>query len=425
MILTENGLSQRARWAGSEPIANLLMSKALANPELISLAAGFVDHETLPIDPTRQALDTILSDPDGARSALQYGTTIGYPPLREMLVERMLEADGLSADQMRLSPDQVVVTAGSNQLLYLLGDVLLDPGDVVICGAPSYLVFLGTLGNMGARAVGVETDEHGLLPEAIEEQLARLDGNGELDRVKAIYVTSYFDNPGGGTVPAQRRAELLELARRWSSRGKIYVIEDTAYRELRYSGDDIPSLRSFDTAGDTAIVVGSFSKTYSPGIRVGWGMLPPALVEPVLSAKGNFDFGSPNFNQHLMATVLRLGLYDQHIVGLRANYRRKLGAMLDAADAHLSSVEGAQWPRPKGGLYVWLRLPEGIDTGLDGPLFDLAVEEGVLYVPGEYCYPGEGRPVEKNTIRLSFGVQSPQRIHKGVEALVRAVHRVI
>ena len=422
---SQNGLSQRARWAGGEPIANVLMTKTLAHPELISLAAGFVDQQTLPVEPTDEAIRRVFSDPDRARAGLQYGTTIGYPPLRNAVLDRMLQADGCTAEQMNLSIDQVVITAGSNQLLYLLGDVLLDPGDLVICGAPSYFVFLGTLNNLGARAFGVETDEQGIIPEAIDKQLALLDRQGELGRVKAIYVTTYYDNPCSVTVPPERRAQLLDVARRWSRTTKIRVIEDVAYRELRYYGQDIRSLRSYDPTGDTVITVGSFSKSYSPGIRIGWGILPQALVEPVLSEKGNLDFGSPNFNQLLMATVLEMGLYDAHLERLREGYRGKIDAMLEAAETYLRPISGVWWVRPTGGLYVWLHLPEGVDAGLNGPLFDRAVDEGVLYVPGEYCYPKEGRPVEQNVLRLSFGIPSCESIRAGVEALGRAIRQVI
>jgi 2-aminoadipate transaminase len=253
----------------------------------------------------------------------------------------------------------------------------------------------------------------------------RLEAAGELGRVKLIYVCTYYDNPSGVTVPADRRAALVELSRRWSGAGKIHLVEDTAYRELRYYGDDLPSLRSFDPDGDTVIQVGSFSKSFSPGVRVGWGMLPPWLKEPVLSAKGNLDFGSPNLNQLLMATVLEMGLLDPHVEMLREAYRGKIDAVLGAADEFLAPIGGTGWVRPTGGHYVWLRLPDGVDTGVGGPLFDLAAEEGVLYVPGEFCYPREGAPAPKNMLRLSFAFPSCENIRKGVEALGRAIRQVI
>ena len=423
--LAQNDLSRRAYWAGDEPIANVLMAQTLANPGLVSLAAGFIDHETLPAETTRMAMDAIWSDPRRARAALQYGTTVGHPPLRRLLLDRMLQADGRTAAEMNVSIDQVVVTAGSNELLYLVGDTILDPGDIVLCGAPSYFVYLGTLANLGARAVGVDADDDGLVPEAVEDAIARLRGDGELERLKAIYVTSYYDNPTGATVPASRRAALVEIAKRHSGRGRIRVIEDTAYRELRYSGDDVPSVRSFDPEGDTVVTVGSFSKSFSPGVRVGWGVLPRDLVGPVLSQKGNIDFGSPNFSQYLMCTVLEMSLFDAHVRKVRAGYRSKLAAILEAADEHLGAIDGVRWVRPGGGLYVWLELPDGIDTGLSGPLFPRAVEEGVLYVPGEYCYPPEGRAVPKNMIRLSFGVPRSDEIRRGMESLARAIQKVI
>ena len=414
-------LSQRARLAGDQPISRL-MHLALARGDLISLAAGFVDQATLPTEEVAEAVTRLMADPGLARRALQYGTTPGNPQLRSLVLDRLSRADGRTLSATHgLTIDRVVMTAGSNQLLHLVGETLLDAGDIVLCASPSYFVFLGMLGNQGARAIGVATDEHGIIPEALEEELRRRDRAGELERVKAIYVTSYFDNPTSITLAADRRPKIVDIAKRWSRRGKIYVIEDAAYRPLRYEGDDLPSLFGYDEAADTVILAETFSKSFSPGIRVGWGFLPAELVEPLCAQKGNIDFGSPNFAQHLMAEVLEQGSFDEHVAKLRASYRTKRDAMLEAADEHLSPLEGVHWLRPGGGLYVWLQLPAEIDTGPAGPLFDRAVEEGMLYVPGEYCYPREGEPVRHNMIRLSFGVQTPEAIRQGVRALARAI----
>lgn len=421
---TRPPVSQRAIWAGGQPIS-YLMHKALAHPELISLAAGFVDQETLPVEPTRAALSTLLGDQRRARAALQYGTTAGYLPLREAILSRHLAADGQGQSQRNLSVDQIVLTAGSNQMLHLLADTLFDPGDIVLCAAPTYFVYLGLLRNLGVRSVGVASDEQGLVPEAVEAELRRIESEHELHRVKAIYAVSYFNNPSTETTSAARRQAVVELAKRWSTAGRIYVIEDAAYRELRYYGGDTPSFRAFDAEGDTVIVTHTFSKSYSPGIRVGWGILPPGLVEPVCDQKGNLDFGSPNFTQHLMAELLQRQLFDAHVERIRAAYREKLEAMLSACAELLGPLAGVSWQRPSGGLYVWLRLPPHVEAGPSGRLFDLALEEGMLYVPGEYSYPAEGHPAEKNTIRLSFGVQSPERIRQGVAALGRALTRVV
>ena len=413
-------LSKRAKLAGGQPISEL-MTQALAQPDLISLAAGFVDSDSLPVEAVREAMDALLSDPQQAKAALQYGSTPGSPQLREALLERLRADDGDPACEAELSIVQVLVGAGSNQLLHLVIETLLDPQDIVLCAAPSYFVFLGMLANLDLRSVGVATDEDGMIPEALEQELARCEAAGDLPRVKAIYVCSYFDNPSGTTLSAERRGQIVEIARRWSKKTKIYIIEDAAYRQLRYSGPDVPSMRAFDEAGDTVILADTFSKSFSPGVRVGWVVLPRHLVGPVADQKGNIDFGSPNLNQCLMATVLRRGLYDPQIGRFRENYRSKRDAMLQAVDEHLAGIEGAGWHRPAGGLYVWLRLPEEIDAGPSGPLVEAALAAGVLYVPGEYCYPSEGAPREKNTIRLSFGVQPCEKIRHGIEALARAI----
>ncbi len=224
--------SQRARWAGGQPISQL-MAYTLENPALISLAAGFVDTDTLPTTAVNDAWAALFQDPQAARAALQYGTTPGHPPLREQLLERTRHSDEQGPP---LALDQIVVTAGSNQLLHLVSESLLDPGDIVLCAAPTYFVYLGLLAGLGARAVGVASDAEGLVPAALEEALARCEAEGELARVKAVYLVPYFDNPAGTTMPADRSAAVVETAKRWSKHGRIHVISDEAYRELRVRG---------------------------------------------------------------------------------------------------------------------------------------------------------------------------------------------
>ncbi len=421
-------LSRASRTNADQPISRL-MRAALVNPDLISLAAGFVDPLTLPVDLVRQASTELLSRDATGQAALQYGTTAGYEPLRHAILTRQLQLDGCADNPHRPGIDRVVLTAGSNELLHLVSRTLLDPGDVVLCSSPTYFVFLATLQDLQARAVGVEADEQGIIPEALERQLERLERQGELGRVKAIYVVTDFDNPRSVCLNATRRERLVRIAEQWSRKQRIYLIDDQAYRSLRYEGTDQPSLLRYDSTatGDPSRVVlaGTFSKCFSPGIRIGWGILPEELVTPVVNQKSCIDFGSPNFNQHLMAQVVQVGWFDQHIERIRAAYRRKRDAMLDALQRHLGDVEGVRWLRPEGGLYVWLELPEPIDTGPDGPLLPLAVDAGVLYVPGEYGFPAEGPPVRRHALRLTFGVQPPDRIEQGIEALSHAIRQVL
>jgi 2-aminoadipate transaminase len=381
----------------------------------------------------RTALGAVLAEPVMARAALQYGASLGYGPLRERLLDGLLAADGQSRAEAHASLDCLLLSAGSNELLHLITDTICDPGDLVLCTAPTYFVYLGILQNLGAQPVAVASDEQGLIPDALDETLARLHAAGELARVKAVYVVGYSDNPRGVTLARERRPQVVETVKRWSRRAghAIYVLEDMAYRELCYCGDNPPSLRAFDDDGETVVVAHTFSKSFSPGIRVGYGLLPAALADAVSRQKGSINFGSPSFNQHLMARVLELDLWRPQVERLREVYREKLAAMLAAADQYLAPLPGVRWVRPSGGLYVWVELPEGIDAGPAGRLFGLALERGVLYVPGEYCFPHAAHSPEQgsatagsrptNGMRLSFGVQPCQRIEQGMAALAQAI----
>ena len=370
-----NGLSRRASLAPGEPIATVLMAKTLSQPDLVSLAAGFVDSETLPIEATRLAAEAVLSDPQKARcqfavwfhhriSSAARGNARAHAPGRRPHRPRIERLRRTSRDHAR--QQSVAVPLGRRahgsrrhrdlrrtQLFRVLGHA----GQSRRSGG----------GRRNRRPGHCSRGRRGGTATA---QSRRRTGAASKQSTSPLIPTI----PAALPCPSSRRAALVELAKRWSRESKIYIIEDVAYRELRYYGDDMPSLRSFDPEGDTVVQAGTFSKSYSPGIRVGWGILPPALLEPVLAEKGNVDFGSPNFNQLLMSAVLELKLFDEHVRLVRDKYREKLDAILQAADEFLAPLNGLHWVRPTGGLYVWLRLPEEIDAGLNGPLFDKAVE---------------------------------------------------
>jgi 2-aminoadipate transaminase len=412
-------LSRRAQWAGDEPLTNELMARGLRDPNIISLAAAFIDQDSLPVELVRETFDEIWSDPTTAREALQYGTTIGYRPLREAICEHLHKADPTGPGMAHISTESLVVTSGSNELLYLLADSILDPGDMIICPSPSYFVFLGSLANLGCKAVGVETDAQGVIPESLEARLAQIAGEGNIERVGAVYLISYFDNPTGATLTLDRREAILEIVKKYSTpKHHIRIIEDIAYRDLRYEGDDLPSIQSLDAEGSTVVQIGSFSKSFSPGIRVGWGHFPPDILKAILSQKGNINFGSPNFSQCLMAHILKSGRFEKHLDRLRDVYREKIAAFDQSAEQHLAQLPGVRWQHPTGGLYVWVELPENVNAGADGTLFERAIDQRVLYVPGELCYP---ETPKKNTLRLSFGVPPADQIRQGVAALGRAL----
>ncbi|GIW82960.1 MAG: aminotransferase [Gemmatales bacterium] len=412
--------SEKALRTHDQPIT-YFMQQAIENPDLISLAAGLVDPWSLPAEEVRGAFAQILSEPERAYAALQYGTTKGYAPLRQKLLDRLCKLDGIAdpAD-ISLTPLDVVVTTGSQQLLYLVSELLLDPGDLVITEAPAYFVYQGTLDSMGARTLSVPMDENGMQTDLLEELLDRLEHTGEIGKLRLIYVCDYFQNPTGLNLSLERRQHLLELVKRYSRDHRILILEDSAYRELRYAGEDIPSIKSLDKTNEFVILAMTFSKPCAPGLKTGYGFLPHELVGPLLRLKGNHDFGSNNLTQHLLDHLLETGAYDSHVEQLRKVYRKKLDALLEALENEFGGSD-IQWTHPDGGLYVWVTFPPGLETGPDSPLMKAALEEGVLYVPGQFCYVDDENGVRTNEARLSFGVVPLEQIGEAVRRLAKAV----
>ncbi|MCK4298045.1 MAG: PLP-dependent aminotransferase family protein [Planctomycetes bacterium] len=411
--------SEKAKRTGAAPIS-YLMAAAVTNKDLISLAAGLVDYATLPAEEARDALNGLLADPARANLMLQYGTTEGLTRLREQVLERYLDGPARGA----LSVDEVVVGTGSQQLLYLVGEELLDPGDIVFLPAPSYFVFMGALESMGARAVGIPMDEEGMRVDVLAGELQRLSDAGELAKVKLVYVATYFQNPTGLSLSGQRRRQLLEVIRRFSTEEhRIFIVEDAAYRELRCEGEDTPPIKHFDQENRHVVYLGTFSKPFSPGLKTGFGFFPKELVSTLLHLKGSHDFGSANFCQHLLSEVLESGALEEHVAVLRRSYRRKRDCLLGALERHLAP--GVRYVVPRGGLYVWVEMEEGVNTGRRGAYFQACLEDGVLFVPGEYCFAPEG-PFERpdNCIRLCYAVPSEAEIEEGVARMGRALQRL-
>ncbi|MBL8793647.1 MAG: PLP-dependent aminotransferase family protein, partial [Planctomycetia bacterium] len=398
--------SQKSQRTGDSPI-NFFIQQAVENPNAISLAAGLVDYESLPGAETAAAVAEVLAQPQAAQLALQYGVPQGYPALRQRLLDRALALDGVTAREVSLSADDVVVTTGSQQLLYLLCELLVDPGDLVITEAPSYFVMQQALDSAGARSLTVPVDEQGMDLDALEALLLRLERSGDIARLRFIYVVDYFQNPTGLSLSLPRRQRLVELARRFSRQHRILIVEDAAYRELRYDGPDLPSVKRFDPDNAHVILAYTFSKPLAPGLKTGYGLLPSELVAPLLHLKGNHDFGSNNLTQHLIERLLVNGSYDRHVRTLCAVYRRKRDALLAALDAVFPRSSGVRWTHPHGGLYVWLTFPDNVTTGTDSAFMQAAMREGVLYVPGQFCYLASGAgTLPQHQARLSFGVAS-------------------
>jgi 2-aminoadipate transaminase len=413
--------SAKARRTQEQPISYLI-AVAKATPNLISFAAGLVDPMTLPYEEVAAISHRILSDPERARDALQYSTTIGPRRLRETIVKHLERLEGVPAGAMSITPDNVILTTGSQQALYMLADVLLDPNDIVIIEAPSYFVYAGALASFGAKILSVPMDRDGMVVEELDKLLSRLESHGELHRVKAVYCQSYFQNPTGLTLSLERRRRLVDIVTRHSKQHRILIIEDSAYRELRYDGDEMPSIKRFDPDNQFVATCYTFDKPFAAGLKVGYAVLPTQVLNQVLEQKGNHDFGSSHLCQQIVCEAMNDGSYQEHLAVMHAGYIAKRNRMLAALDHHLGGIEGVQWTRAAGGLYVWLSLPLQFDTSRRGGMFDDCLGRGVIYVPGEYCFhPDESGHVPQNHMRLCYAVTPIEQIEPGMDRLAGAI----
>ncbi|MCY2954875.1 MAG: PLP-dependent aminotransferase family protein [Planctomycetota bacterium] len=415
--------SAKAARTEESPISSL-MAMALHNPNLISFAAGLVDAPTLPVEQCAAITRRIFADRRRGQSALQYGTTLGLKPLRERLLSHLASLEGRPAAAFGITADDIIVTTGSQQTLYLIADVLVDPGDIVIAGNPSYFVFTGTLQSLGATVHSVPMDEDGMDVDTLERLLERLDDAGQLGRVKFVYCVSYYDNPTGQTLSQERRERLVEVVKRFSRSHRILILEDAAYREMGYDTWILPSIKSFDPDNRYTILTQTFSKPFAPGLKLGYTAMPCDLMHAVLRQKGSHDFGSSNLCQEIVLEALRDGSYRTHLQVLRSQYRGKRDAVLSALEAHMPG--GVGWTTPKGGMYVWLTFPRAIDTSARGAMFNRCIERGVLYVPGDYCFhPDESGQVPQNCLRLCFGQVSHDQIDTGIQHLGKVVGELL
>lgn len=407
--MTPRYFSAQARRTEEPPISWLMRLK-LERPDLISLAAGFTDDETLPVTTVRALVNQILARASSGRAALQYGTTAGLPALRGALLDRLRQQD--NATHARLTTDDVVITNGSQQLLYLITEVLCDPGDVVLVEDPTYFVYLSIL-----QARGVRTATFASLAE-LPAKLEWLKQRGWLSQLKLVYLVTYFRNPTGQTWSWAMKQEAWRVLRHYERAAghPIFILEDAAYRDLRFAGQDIASFKALDSANQRVLYANTLTKPFATGLKVGYGILPPAVRTAVLRAKGNHDFGTASFTQAIMARALASGVYQTHLQRLAQTYRRKCQTLANAL--------GADFPHgvPEGGLYIWTQTPCGEPTGFRSRLFRRALDAGVLYVPGELCYaPDATRPVPRQFLRLSFGAPTPRQIREGVRRLRSAL----
>ena len=371
--------------------------KVAERPDVLSFAGGLPAPEAFPIAAMARAHAEVLAK-DGA-AALQYGPTEGYAPLRAWIAERMTSR-GLPA-----TAGQVLITTGSQQGIDLVGKTLLDPGALVAVEAPSYLAALQTFSTYEAQFAVVGTDDEGMRVDELETLLKHAP-------VKLIYIVPTFQNPRGTTLSLDRRQELARLAREYG----VTVLEDDPYAELRYRGTSLPPVAGLD-ARAPVIHLGSFSKTLAPGLRLGYAIGDERMIRALTIAKQAADLHSGQLSQLAVTQLLRTFDYDAHLRGLRTLYGERCAAML--ASVERSFPRGSTWTRPEGGLFVWVKLPDGIDAQ---ELLRTAMQEKVAFVPGAPFYP---RAPERSTLRLNFSNRPPELIAQGIARLGACVQRMI
>ncbi|MGW5743199.1 aminotransferase-like domain-containing protein [Amycolatopsis sp. NPDC003861] len=382
-----------ARTAGMTASEIRALFAVASRPEVVSLAGGMPNLAALPLDTLSAQVAEIIAE-DGL-VALQYGSAHGIPVLREQICE-IMALEGIKAH-----PDDVVVTVGSQMGLDMVTRLFCDPGDVVIAEGPSYVGALGSFAAYQAQVVHVEMDDRGLVPELLREALDRTKKAGR--RVKFLYTIPNFHNPAGVTLAVERRAEILEICREHG----VLVVEDNPYGLLGFDGQTYPALRSTDP--DNVVYLGSFSKTFASGLRVGWVLAPHAVREKLVLAAESATLCPPTFNQMIVSRYLATHDWKGQIKKFRENYRERRDAILSALDQYLPP--GCSWTKPDGGFYVWVTVPEGVDTKA---MLPRAVTARVAYASGTGFYAdGFG----SRQMRLSYCYPTPERIREGVRRL--------
>ena len=383
-------LAERAAKMNSSAIREIL--KLTDRPGIISMAGGLPSPKAFPLDAFSEACQTVMQR-DGA-AALQYSTTEGFAPLRQAIADFL---------PWNVDPEQVLITTGSQQALDLIGKVFLDKGSRLLVEKPTYLGALQAFTPMEPVAVGVDSDDEGMLIADFEKQV----GTGA-DKARLAAVLPNFQNPTGRTMSDARRQALVETARELD----IPLIEDNPYGDLWYEQEPHLPLAARNPEG--VIYMGSFSKVLAPGLRIGFIVAPKSVYGKLTQAKQAADLHTPSFNQRVVAEVIKDGFLDRHVPTIRAMYKVQRDVMLMALEREMAGLD-VQWTRPVGGMFLWVKLPEGMDAQA---LLAKAVERNMAFVPGAPFYAGEP---QNNTLRLSYVTVSAEQINIGIAALADAI----
>ncbi|PKQ63454.1 aminotransferase [Labilibaculum filiforme] len=392
----EDILSDSAKGMKRSVIRELL--KLTQKPEIISFAGGLPAPSTFPIQELKQISNEVLEE-DGL-AALQYGATEGDTKLREILTKRY-QQQGL-----KISTENLVILTSSQQGLDLAGKIFLNRGDKFICGLPSYLGALGAFSSYGGIPVGIKFDEFGMRSDLLEATLAAMLKEGTLP--KFIYVIPDFQNPAGITMPEFRRLEIISIAKKYN----ILIVEDSPYRELRFEGKAQKMMFELDNSGHV-ITLGTFSKIFVPGFRIGWVIAHETIIDKFVKAKQSTDLCTSAFVQKIAASYLEKGLFDKNLKTIIEMYHRKRDIMLAAFEEFMP--KGVSWTKPEGGLFLFLNLPEDMDAK---DLFEIAIQKNVAFVLGSafHC-DGSG----KNTMRINFSYVDEEHSRIGVQRLAASI----
>lgn len=368
-----------------------------SRPEVVSLAGGMPNISGLPLDVVSAAIrDLVLTN---GTTAMQYGSGQGDPVLREQICE-VMRLEGIEGH-----PDDVVVTVGSQQAVDLVTRIFCDPGDVVICEAPSYVGALGVFRSYECEVVHAEMDQHGLVPEALRQAIAAVRAAGRT--IKFVYTIPNYHNPAGVSMSRERRAEVLDICRA----ADILILEDNPYGLLGFDDEPYRALRADEAEG--VIYLGSFSKTFAPGFRVGWALAPHAVREKLVLAQESATLCPPSFSQMAVSAYLSNHDWQGQVKQFREMYRERRDAMIDALEDMMPA--SARWNVPDGGFYVWLTLPDGLDSKA---MLPRAVTARVAYVPGTAFF-ADGYGAQ--CMRLSYCYPTPEKIREGVRRLVGVI----
>lgn len=386
----------RTQQMSSSVIRELLKLTEL--PEIISFAGGLPAPEVFPVEQFREACNYVM-DHFGPQS-LQYSTTEGYRPLREMIARH------ISRFSSEVGADNILITSGSQQALDFVGRLFVNRGDYIVVESPTYLGALQAWNAYGAQYIPVRADEHGMIVDELEAAL----------RVgpKFIYVLPNFQNPSGSTLSLERRKQLVKIADKYG----VPIIEDDPYGQLRYEGEHIPSIVALDSEyrgpngghySGNVIYLSTFSKLLAPGLRLGWVIAPAEVIRKLVLSKQAADLHTSSFNQYVAFEAAKGGFLDEHVKVIRATYKERRDVMIEMMEEMFPA--GVTWRKPKGGMFLWSILPEGMDSA---EVLKRAIEKKVAFVPGEAFHPIGGG---KNTLRLNFSYSSPETIREGISRL--------